>query len=190
MEKREEMLKSKFKLFPWAVLCTAFFLLGFQEQRLSPRLQEKLDHAVRETYGLEEFALEWIAVDSGMDQKAPSAMDGMNLFRVTSGERTMGVGYLGEAPSMKDVFDYVVLFTPDLSVKKAKILIYREDYGRQVGSQRWLKQFIGRKAGESLGYGTDIDGISGATISAKSMTLAVDQVLASMKILQEHQLVP
>lgn len=190
MGKREEMLKSKFNVLPWAVLCTAFFLFGFQEQQLSPRLQEKLDNAIGETYGSERFALEWIEVDPGLDQKTPSALGGKHLFKVTSAGQVLGMGYLGEAPSMKDIFDYVVLFEPDMHIKKTKILIYREDYGRQVGSQRWLKQFIGRKAGESLGYGKDIDGISGATISAKSMTLAVGQVLESMKILQDYRAIP
>ena len=62
------------------------------------------------------------------------------------------------------------------------------DHGRQVGSQRWLKQFIGRKSGEKLVYGEDIDGISGATVSAKSMTLAVSNVLESIKVLQDHNI--
>lgn len=184
------MLKGKYKVFPWTVLGIAFFLFGFQEGQLSPRLQEKLESAIGETYGVERFDVEWITVDPGLDQKAPSALGGKNLFKVISQGNVLGMGYLGEAPSMKDIFDYVVLFEPDMHIKKTKILIYREDYGRQVGSQRWLKQFIGRKAGESLGYGKDIDGISGATISAKSMTLAVGQVLESMKILQDYRAIP
>ena len=184
------MLESKFKVFPWAVLCAAFFLFGFQEKQLSSRLREKLDNAVEDTYGVEQFSLEWIAVDPQLAQRTPSEMGGNNLFKVISGESTLGIGYLGEAPSMKDIFDYVVLFNPDMDINKTKILIYREDYGRQVGSQRWLKQFIGMKAGEPLSYGKDIDGISGATISAKSMTLAVGQVLESMKILQDHKAIP
>jgi len=184
------MLESKFIVFSGAVLCAAFFLFGFQQEQLPLRLQEKLDNAIGETYGVEQFALEWIAVDPGLDEKAPSALGGKNLFKVISEGNALGMGYLGEAPSMKDVFDYVVLFDADMAVKKTKILIYREDYGRQVGSQRWLKQFIGKKAGESLGYGKDIDGISGATISAKSMTLAVGKVLESMKILQDHKAIP
>lgn len=112
---------------------------------------------------------------------------GDNLFEVVSQGKSLGYVYVGVAPSLKKTFDYVVLFDPDMSIKKSKILIYREDHGRQVGSQRWLKQFIGRKSGETLVYGKDIDGISGATVSAKSMTLAVSQVLESMEILKESQ---
>lgn len=181
------MRESKFKLLGSAVLCAAFFSFGLYGQNLSPRLQEKLDHAVETTFEVEGFSLEWVEVDAELNGKTPSELGGDNLFKVVSNGTTLGMGYLGEAPSMKNIFDYVVLFNPDLSIKKTKILIYREDYGRQVGSQRWLKQFIGKRAGETLTYQEDIDGISGATISAKSMTMAVDRVLQSVKLLQEHR---
>ena len=107
-------------------------------------------------------------------------------IKIKSSGKEVGYIYVGVAPSLKKTFDYVVLLNPDLSVKKSKILIYREDHGRQVGSQRWLKQFIGRKSGEKLVYGEDIDGISGATVSAKSMTLAVSNVLESLQILKNN----
>jgi FMN-binding domain. len=179
--------ENRFKALGWAVFCTAFFLVAFQPPKISPKLQEKLDSAVQTTFELEDFSLEWIQVDATLNQKTSSELGGENLFRVKSGQETIGFVYLGEAPSMKNVFDYVVLFTPDLTVKKSKILIYREDHGRQVGSQRWLQQFIGRKSGKTLTYGEDIDGISGATISAKSMTLAVSNILESMKVLSDQQ---
>jgi hypothetical protein len=178
--------ESKFKVLSVAVIFTALSLVGFETQKISPRLQEKMDNAVQTTFEVEEFTLEQLPVDVGLNAKTPAEMGGENLFNILKDGNCLGYVYLGEAPSMKKVFDYVVLFSPDLSIKKSKILIYREDYGRQVGSQRWLKQFIGKKSGESLAYGEDIDAISGATISAKSMTLAVSNVLLSMQVLEEN----
>ena len=177
---------SKFKVFSLAVIITALSLFGFGTQKIPAKLQEKIDNAVQTTFGVQEFTLEQLAVHADLNKKTPVEMGGENLFNILQGGNSLGYLYLGEAPSMKNVFDYVVLFNPDLSIKKSKILIYREDYGRQVGSQRWLKQFIDKKAGESLTYGEDIDAISGATISAKSMTLAVNNVLQSMQVLQEN----
>jgi len=187
MGRKLAMPENKFKCLGLAVLCTAFVTFGFGQQQFTPRLQEKLDHAVEAGFGAEQFELEWIQVDPSLNQKAAVELGGKNLFRVRSGEALLGFGYLGQAPSMKDVFDYVVLFEPDLDVHKAVILIYREDYGRQVGSQRWLKQFIGKKAGERLVYSEDTDGISGATISAKSMTMAVDKVLEGMELIRANK---
>jgi len=178
--------ESKFKVFSGVVAFSALFLFGFGTQKISPRLQEKINNAVQTTFEVEDFTLEQIKVDASLNEKTPVEMGGENLFNIRKEGKSLGYVYLGEAPSMKKVFDYVVLFNPDLSIKKSKILIYREDYGRQVGSQRWLKQFIGKKSGKSLTYGEDIDAISGATISAKSMTLAVNNVLQSMQVLQEN----
>ncbi len=177
---------NKFKVLSGAAVFAALFLFGFGTQKISSQLQEKINNAVQTTFEVEDFTLEKIKVDASLNEKTPVEMGGENLFNIRKEGNSLGYVYLGEAPSMKKVFDYVVLFNPDLSIKKSKILIYREDYGRQVGSQRWLKQFIGKKAGESLAYGKDIDAISGATISAKSMTLAVSNVLQSMQVLQEN----
>lgn len=83
-------------------------------------------------------------VKPDLNEQTPSELGGDNLFEITSDGTSLGYVYVGVAPSLKKTFDYVVLLTPELSVKKSKILIYREDHGRQVGSQRWLKQFIGK----------------------------------------------
>ncbi|MDC6365697.1 MULTISPECIES: FMN-binding protein [Flavobacteriaceae] len=158
-----------------AVIFTAFFFFGFTNTpKISPKLQEKLNNAVQTTFEVEGFELQPLELNLGED----------SLFKIQLESEVLGYAYLGKAPSMKDIFDYVVLFDPELDVKKAKVLIYRENHGRQIGSQRWLKQFIGKKPGDTIEYGNDVDAISGATISAKSMTQAVGKVLTQMKELK------
>lgn len=178
------MLASKVKIYSGVLIFMSFLFFGFKADKISPKLQEKIDSAIQGTYQVEEFTMERIVVPSDLNNQTPSELGGENLFEITSSNKELGYIYVGVAPSLKKTFDYVVLLNPDLSVKKSKILIYREDHGRQVGSQRWLKQFIGRKSGEKLVYGEDIDGISGATVSAKSMTLAVSNVLESLQVLK------
>lgn len=181
------MLKgSRFRFFSGLIIASTLLLFGFREDKISDRLQEKINTAIQGTYEVDEFSMDLMNVSADLNGNTPSELGGENLFRITAGEKKLGYVYVGVAPSLKKTFDYVVLLNPDLSVKKSKILIYREDHGRQVGSQRWLKQFIGRKSGEKLVYGKDIDGISGATVSAKSMTLAVNNVLESLQILKNN----
>lgn len=170
------------------MFCMAFLFLGFSPKKISPRLQEKLNNAVQSTFEVEGFELQWIKVEEALNAKTKVELGNENLFRVEKAGVLIGYAYLGEAPSMKNVFDYVVLFNPDLSIKKSKVLIYREDYGRQIGSQRWLKQFIGKKSGDTITYGEDVDAISGATISAKSMTVAVNAVLSTVEVLKKAEI--
>ena len=80
-----------------------------------------------------------------------------------------------------DDFDYLVLFDKDLIIIKSKVLIYREDYGGEIGSKRWLSQFISKNRDSILGYGEEITAISGATISVKSMTASINHFLYSLK---------
>ena len=63
-------------------------------------------------------------------------------------------------------------------------MVYRESHGGEVGSKRWLKQFIGVSSKKYLEYQDDIVGISGATISVKSMTNEVNKLLKTVHILQ------
>ncbi|MEP4946375.1 MAG: FMN-binding protein [Flavobacteriaceae bacterium] len=142
--------------------------------------------AVQTTFEIEDFSLDLISISSDLNSKTAVELGSENLFKVIQNEKLIGYVYLGQAPSMKNIFDYVVLFNRDLSIKKSKVLIYREDYGRQIGSQRWLKQFIGMRVNKAIRYGEDVDAIAGATISAKSMTKAVNDVLQSIAVLQSE----
>lgn len=178
--------ENRLRYFILTTILSTLFLFGFTADKISPKLQAKIDSAIQGTFGVEEFSMDLIAINETLNGQTPSEFGGENLFVVTSKGSKLGYIYVGVAPSLKKTFDYVVLLTPELSIKKSKILIYREDHGRQVGSQRWLKQFIGRKPGEKLVYGEDVDGISGATVSAKSMTLAVSNVLESIQVLKDN----
>ena len=100
----------------------------------------------------------------------------------------LGYAYVSKAASKTDAFDYLVILDPQLIIKKAKVLIYREDYGGEIGSTRWLKQFIGKSQDDSLKYGDTISAISGATISVRSMTNAMNDLLQSIKILHKKEI--
>lgn len=80
-----------------------------------------------------------------------------------------------EAMSKVDTFTYLIIFTPDGIIEKVSVLLYRENYGGEIGSKRFLKQFNGQSNGMNMEYNQDIDGISGATISVQSIIRAVKE---------------
>jgi major membrane immunogen (membrane-anchored lipoprotein) len=77
---------------------------------------------------------------------------------------------------------------PELIILKTKVLVYREDYGGEIGSKRWLKQFTGKMYNDDLRYGDNIVAISGATISVKSFTDAINNLLISLKKLHSKKI--
>ena len=163
--------------------CSSFATLNWSEV-----LKEKVDNAIKTTFEIDTFSIEEIIVSESLKSEISTDINNSNFFKIKSNNNLIGYAYIGKAPSMKNEFDYIIMFDEDLIIKKSKVLIYREDHGRQIGSQRWLKQFIGKTKNDTLSYGDDIVGISGATISASSMTKATNNVLKTVNILFENDI--
>jgi len=140
------------------------------------RLESKVKSAVSLAFGIEDFRIKPFSMDG---RNKPAFMTD-RFFSIESLGSTLGYIYVAQAPSMKNIFDYLIAFDTNLTIVKAKILIYREQHGRQIGARRWLDQFVGHSTGDRLVLGDNIDAISGATISATSMTKAVDSLLDSL----------
>lgn len=80
--------------------------------------------------------------------------------------------YIGKARSKFEAFDYMVLFDENKTIKLVRVLVYRENYGGEIGSKRWLRQFIGIDKPKYM-----VDAISGATISVHSMKTSINRLL-------------
>ncbi len=76
---------------------------------------------------------------------------------------------------------FLVFFDLSGKIVDTKIVKYRESHGGEIGNERWLKQFNNKSTYSSLSFGKDIDGISGATISAKSITMGIKKLLLLAK---------
>lgn len=110
------------------------------------------------------------------------------IYKVFDADSKKKIGYLyvGEAPSRMNKFDYALYLDTQMKIKKVEVLMYRENYGGQIGNKLWLKQFIGKVNGEQMKFESDIDGISGATISSKSITYNISKISKVLKQIQNN----
>jgi Na+-translocating ferredoxin:NAD+ oxidoreductase RnfG subunit len=164
------------------LLLIAFVGFGFG---LSAKLQKKVDKVIKSTFEVETFSFNAITISPEVTKDLPSEFGIDNLFKIESSDKFLGYAYVAKAPSKTAQYDYLVLLNTDLSVAKAKVLIYREEYGGEIGSKRWLRQFIGKTKDDEFRYGDNIDAIAGATISVRSMTNAMNDLMQSLKKLNE-----
>jgi Na+-translocating ferredoxin:NAD+ oxidoreductase RnfG subunit len=164
-----------------SILSLALLLLSFG---IPQKIQKKVDKEIEKTFNIETFNVTSIEINSDISKDLPSKFEENNFFKIEQNNSFLGYAYLSNAPSKTALFDYLVLLDKDLIVLKSKVLMYREEYGGEIGSTRWLKQFIGKKGGDELKYGDNIMAISGATISVRSMTNAMNDLLESLRILQ------
>lgn len=85
-----------------------------------------------------------------------------------------------QAKGRYDMFDYLLILSKDFTVQKVNIIKYRSERGGEIASKKWLKQFENYSSGE-LRYGKEISAISGATISASSITSDIPVVIKMLK---------
>ncbi|WP_242206047.1 FMN-binding protein [Aestuariivivens insulae] len=172
-----------FKQFSIILVTVVSFAFG-----LPKNIQKKVNATIKDTFNIETFQFTNVSIPDADKKDLPSQFGDDNLFKITVNDGLLGYAYVAKAPSKTAQFDYLVLLDKDLIVLKSKVLIYREDYGGEIGSRRWLKQFIGKKKGDELKYGDNIVAISGATISVRSMTNAMNNLLQSLKILDSKNI--
>lgn len=166
-------------------LLVAFLMLSFG---LPKSIQKKVDKEIKDSFNIEDFSFTSVSISSAITQDLPSKFEKDNLFKIEVDKKLLGYAYISQAPSKTAQFDYLVLLDKDLIVLKSKVLIYREEYGGEIGSKRWLRQFEGKKEGDELKYGDNIMAISGATISVRSMTNAMNNLLQSLKVLHSKNI--
>ena len=167
------------------IIIACLLTIGLFSFSWPTKLDKKVRTTVSKTFNVESYNLEAIRVEPSVEDLVARKINDC-FFAVKTESALVGYVYVGEAPSMKNVFDYAILFSPDLTIVNTKILIYREKHGRQIGMKRWLKQFFDLAPSDRPTLGENVDGISGATISATSMTDAVREVLATIQYLDSH----
>lgn len=177
------------KFSSFFLICLGSILLlswntGGDRSMIAKYIQKKVRKEITAVFDADHFTLDAKALDI---KKHPFLIE-HSLFQIKTNEVALGYAFLGTAPSKTDAFDYLVLFDTDLNLKKAKVLIYREDYGGEIANKRWLSQFISHPKDAPFIYGKSISAISGATISVQSMTQSLNYVLENLRAYKTQDL--
>ncbi|MEN8138792.1 MAG: FMN-binding protein [Bacteroidota bacterium] len=143
------------------------FIIVLSSFTLDNKADKKLRKDIENSFGISD--IEFLPVEN------VDAPEGDNVYTVSDNNEIYGYAYLGQADSRSEKIDYSILFDKNSNIIKVNVIRYRENYGGEVGSKRWLKQFIGKTNGEDMTFRNDISAISGATISARSMTKSIGE---------------
>jgi len=150
---------------------------------VSKRVDAMIEKEVKAVFDIEHFSKSEVPLSNEIKAQLPIEITAENFIKINNAESHLGYYFLGKAYGKADYFDFIVIFDADLVVSKVKVLVYREEHGGEIKSNRWLRQFIGTSNTSELKYQKDIAGISGATISAKAMTYEVNKILKTVNIL-------
>lgn len=95
----------------------------------------------------------------------------------TQGDTLLGVAFLDVAVVRTMPATWFIAIDPQGRLLAVDVLAFQEpeDY---LPSRRWLDRLLGRTLSPKLRPGADVDGISGATLSARAVTDAARRCLA------------
>jgi hypothetical protein len=107
-------------------------------------------------------------------------VDGSPVLRIRTGLATEGFAVVRNVLGKDQPITFLVATDTAGALKDVDILVYREPYGGEVAYEAWRKQFRGKTASDPLVIGRDVRSISGATISANSVTQGIRVALTDL----------
>lgn len=90
----------------------------------------------------------------------------------------LGYAIIDHVKGKAKFIKYLVAIDPEGTIKGIEILTYSETQGAEIRYKSFRKQFIGKRGKDPLRLGVDIDTITGATISCRSITDGVRKIMS------------
>jgi hypothetical protein len=97
------------------------------------------------------------------------------FFVATSHGQPDGYALFDEELGQHEPISFATFFDTSGRITRVEVVSYREPFGDGVRAERFRKQFVGRDAQSQFRPGADIDAISGATISSRSLCVGVER---------------
>ena len=96
--------------------------------------------------------------------------DQIYYWIIKKDDKNIGYALLDNSIGKSMPITYLVIFDSNQQIVHSGIIKYREGYGGEVAGKKWLAQFNGMKRDSLYKFPENIAGISGATISVRSVT--------------------
>ena len=112
--------------------------------------------------------------------------DKLYYWTISQDDTTIAYAFLDNVIGKSMPITFLVILNIDGKIINSNVIKYREAYGGEVGNIRWLKQFINRNKNSRYNVGKDINGISGATISVKSITNGIQKITTLFPLVQNQ----
>ncbi len=103
------------------------------------------------------------------------------------GEELLGIAYEDTVVGKWGPIHYLVGLDNDGQVIEVIVLDYHEIRGKPAAKRRFLKQYKGKDRGDPIRLRKDIDGVTGATITSRSLTDGVRKAVHAFDILDSSR---
>ncbi len=107
------------------------------------------------------------------------------IYEAKNGEKTLGYAIIDTHSLRTKTETVMFVINPDGTLKQTEVLAFFEPQDYQAGGN-WMELFEGKNSDDSLKVGKDIPNITGATITANSLSQATRRILAVFKVASEQ----
>ena len=139
-----------------------------------------------------DFSMHILLLDKQVKKKVENKVkqkfyrDKLYYWNITKGDSTMAYAFLDNVIGKSMPITFLVILNINGNIINTNVIKYREAYGGEVGNKGWLRQFLNRDNNSSYNIGKDINGISGATISVKSMSKGIQKITTLYPLIQNQ----
>ena len=139
-----------------------------------------------------DFSMHILLLDKQVKKKVENKVkqkfyrDKLYYWNITKGDSTMAYAFLDNVIGKSMPITFLVILNINGNIINTNVIKYREAYGGEVGNKGWLRQFLYRDNNSSYNIGKDINGISGATISVKSMSKGIQKITTLYPLIQNQ----
>jgi len=98
------------------------------------------------------------------------------------GGEVVGYAFVDDVIGKTEPITYMVTISPDATVERLDLLVFRETHGYEIERASWRDRFRGLRLGDGLRVGREIDKITGATLSCRAVTDGVRRLLAVVEV--------
>jgi Na+-translocating ferredoxin:NAD+ oxidoreductase RnfG subunit len=138
-----------------------------------------VEHAQQLLFPSKTFTLTPLVISQDYQEQMRKASSVRQPFLGNRIWRTNDGGWfiVDQVVGKHEMITYALGIKADGSVQGIEIMEYVESYGYEVAEMGWRKQFEGKKATDPLKLNSDIQNISGATLSCKHLVDGVKRLL-------------
>jgi len=108
----------------------------------------------------------------------------LRVYAAKQNDRVMGYVFEDQVMGKWGPIHYTMSLSPEGQVIEVSVLDYQEIRGKPVAKNRFLKQYQNKTIHNPVKLKKDIDGITGATISSRSLTDGVRKILYIFELIK------
>ena len=105
------------------------------------------------------------------------------LWEVSEKGKPAGYFIVDEVYGKHEFITYALALDTGGKIMQVEILEYRENHGSQIRFPKWRAQFTGKTSADPVELESDIENISGATLSCRHVTEGIKRLLVTYDVL-------